>query len=321
MARPEITWTSLRSSQDRNIKWRYKSIKQDKFRRRYVCWLDRNNGDPTGMIERVFRAPVEVPDEYLSYPEDRPWRVDINFEAYARMLKKRLEEWQFKLEQIMLQLPGGRGRDAKGNPSEEAIKMAGVKPQDWRLVVLAAKGDPWCLGLTKKRTRAVIMILGKESEEQRRQREAERRGAIASDLSLGEELDEAANEGSIGAGGFEDEEDDELPAAVKKILKRQAKLEREAAQSVEVTADDEETDDILDGTDLDDDDLEGLEEEDEIDLSLDPDLERAMDEEEQHDKAGLGNGKKHPVKGDKAARVNKAAGGKARGTAAKSRAD
>jgi hypothetical protein len=317
---PEITWTALRSSQDRNIKWRYKSIKQDKFRRRYVCWLDRNNGDPTGMVERVFRAPVEVPDEFLAYPEDRPWRVDINFEAYARMLKKRLEEWEFKLQQIMLQLPGGRGRDGEGRPSEEAVKMAGVKPQDWRLVVLAAKGDPWCLGLTKKRTRAVIMILGRESEEEKRQREAERRGAIASDLSLGAELDAAANEGSIGSGGFEDEEDEELPAGVKKILRRQAKLEREAAQSVEVGKDDEGADDILDGTDLDDDDLDDLDNDDDIDLSLDPDLENALDEEEKHDKDGLGGGKKHPVRGDKATRVNKAAGGKGRATA-KSRAD
>lgn len=320
MPAPEITWTALRSSQDRQIKWRYKSIKQDKFRRRYVCWLDRNNGDPTGQVERTFRAPVDVPDEFLSYPEDRPWRVDVNFEGYARMLKKKLEEWKAKLEGVMLQLPGGRGANKDGSPSDEALKYVGAPPQDWRLVVLAAKGDPYCLGLTRKRTKAVIMILGKESPEEKLQRETERRGAIASDLSLGKELDEAANEGSIGAGGFVDEDDDDLPGPVRKILRRQAKLEKEAAQSVETDPDDDPGEDVLDGTDLDDDDLENLDEDDDIDLSLDPDLENAMDEEEKHDRAGLGGGKRHPVKGDKATRVNKAAGGKGRAPA-KSRAD
>lgn len=319
MPAPEITWSSLRSSQDRNIKWRYKSIKQDKFRRRYVCWLDRNNGDPTGMVERVFRAPVDVPDEYLSYPEDRPWRVDINFEGYARMLKKAGEEWDRKLEQVMMEMPGGRGTTDKGAPSQHALKYVGPKPQDWRLVVLAAKGDPWALGLTKKRTKAVIMILGTESEQQRREREAQKRGAISADLSLGKELDKAADEGSVGTGGFEDEEDDDLPPQVRHLLRRQAKLEKEAAQSVEIRDDDDPETDVLDGTDLDDEDLEGLDEDD-VDLELDPDLERAMNEEEHHDKDGLGGGRKVPVKGDRAARVNKATGGKERATA-KSRAD
>lgn len=150
---PEITREKLNFSMTRKVKWRYLSKKFDRFRREYIVWLDRNNSEPTGQVERHFSAPLTIPDEFLTFPNDKPWRVDLDLLAYARYLKASLQEWEVRYEEI-------RGSLAKNVPDEKALKLAGEKPQDWRLVVLADRGDAWCLGFQAERTPAVVSIIG-----------------------------------------------------------------------------------------------------------------------------------------------------------------
>lgn len=191
----EVTRERLNFSMSRKVKWRTIAKKIDRFGREYITWLDRNNLEPTGLIERHFTAPVDIPDKYLRFPEAKGWRVDLLLEDYARYLKTALQEWEFRYQDI-------RGKLQKDEPEEKALKIVGPKPQDWRLIVLLSRGDKWCVGSQAERTPAVVEILGPAPTEA--QLRAERLKG-PSDLRLDPKL-----EALIGAGAMRSAFPDEL---------------------------------------------------------------------------------------------------------------
>lgn len=160
---PEITRERLSYSSKRKVKWRILTKRKDSFGRQYIVWVDRNELEPTGQIERYFSTPLQtvVPDEYLKFPEDKPWKVEVQWERYALYLKNALREWQAIVRWHMKKLYGAKGVSAE--PTPEAIEAAGPPPQDWRLIVLAMRGDPYLLGLTKKMTPAAQKLLPDEA--------------------------------------------------------------------------------------------------------------------------------------------------------------
>lgn len=159
---PEITRERLNFSMNRKVKWRILTKRKDSFGRQYIVWVDRNNLEPTGQIERHFSVPIEayVPDEWLKFPEEKPWKVEVLWERYALYLKNALREWQATVKFHMKKLYGAKGVGA--TPTAEAIEAAGPPPQDWRILVLAARGDPYLLGLTDKMTPAAKKVLPEE---------------------------------------------------------------------------------------------------------------------------------------------------------------
>lgn len=181
---PEITRERLGFAMARKVKFRFLSKKYDPFKRLYVVWLDRANSEPTGQIERAFNinvipeGAVDLPNEFLRFPEDKPWLVVPLFEAYARFLKRALNEWEARYKLHLSKLP----RDQR---EEKALELAGPKPMPWELIVLMSRGDPWCLGKTTKRTPAVEQIIGKAPTEEQLRRER----LIPKDLRLSPELE------------------------------------------------------------------------------------------------------------------------------------
>jgi hypothetical protein len=159
---PEITRERLNFSMNRKVKWRILTKRKDSFGRQYIVWVDRNNLEPTGQIERYFTVPIQayVPDEYLKFPEEKPWKVEVLWERYALYLKAALREWQAIVKFHMKKLYGAKGVGAE--PTAEAIEAAGPPPQDWRIIVLASRGDPYFLGLTKTLTPAARKLLPDE---------------------------------------------------------------------------------------------------------------------------------------------------------------
>lgn len=263
---PEITRDNLRLSQSRKVKWRQLTKRKDVFGRLYVIWVDRNNLEPTGQIERYFTAPVVIPDEFLRFPAERPWEVSVDFEGYARLLKRELVAWNQSVKAHMKRLYGALGlKDMEASaPTAEALTAAGPPPQDWRLVVLAGRGDPWCLGFQRKRTKAVEAILGKEDE-----REESERPELAADLRLDPELEKL-----VGKGVPKVQQEDSLAAErarrvghgkpAKSKARGQAAV-RERLQDAEALAeggedDDDEDEGVLVGSGAggDDEELEGL---------------------------------------------------------------
>lgn len=191
---PEITRDNLRLSQSRKVKWRQITKRKDVFGRLYVIWVDRNNLEPTGQVERYFTTPHQtvIPDEFLKFPQEEPWKVETDFEGYARLLKRELVVWHQAVRGHMKRLYGALGiKDAdQSAPTAEALAAAGPPPQDWRLIVLAGRGDPWCLGLQRKRTKAVEAIIGKEEIVE----ETDVPG-LAADLRLDPELEALVGKG------------------------------------------------------------------------------------------------------------------------------
>jgi hypothetical protein len=159
---PEITRERLNFSMQRKVKWRILTKRKDSFGRQYIVWVDRNNLEPTGQIERHFTTPIQayVPDEFLKFPEEKPWKVEVQWERYALYLKAALREWQAIVKFHMKKLYGAKGVGV--TPTAEAIEAAGPPPQDWRIIVLASRGDPYFLGLTKTLTPAARKLLPDE---------------------------------------------------------------------------------------------------------------------------------------------------------------
>ena len=254
---PEITRANLNFSTSRKVKWRSLSKKMDRFRRQYIVWLDRNNSEPVGQIERTFSSPIDIPDEFMSFPEAEPWRVELDLEGYARYLKTAKQEWEARYKLI-------RSKLAKEEPDSKAVDMVGPPPQDWRMVVLMSRGDPWCLGFTQKRTPAVEALIGPAPT----LAEIRRLAALGpADLRLDPELDNLSRMAPAVEASFPDEE----PATT-------FEPDEEAEMQQFMERDDDE--DMLTG-DLDD-------------LEDGPDLAAQLEESE--DKAALGGKKLNPAR-------------------------
>lgn len=130
----------------------------DSFRREYTVVTDAVS---RGMVE-VFPtrpAPVHVPLHYMSIPERMPWRLEIDWSRYIADLKTADREWLLLVDRIMKDLYR-EGSDQYTEPTPRALKLAGTRPQDWRVVAFAAKGDPWALGFQEERTKRIRKILG-----------------------------------------------------------------------------------------------------------------------------------------------------------------
>jgi hypothetical protein len=267
---------------NRKVKWRILSKKFDKFRRGYIVWLDRSNLEPTGQVERMFAPPfdnygnvVDIPDNYangrrgITFPPDSPWRVELDLDGYARYLKAALAEWEYRYKQI-------RDKRPKDEGEHVALDMAGPKPLDWRLIVLMSRGDPWCLGLSKKRTPAVEKLIGPAPTARELRAERER----PKDLRLDPELEALIGQGVDSA--FPDEVDEELKARDRSVTNDD--LEIAGIDPAAVLADDEE--DELTGDfnlDLDSIDASGLD-----------DLDARLDIEEEVDPAPRSRRKENP---------------------------
>lgn len=146
-------------------KFRRAQINKDKWGRKYFLWIDLISGDPTGPIDPQFTAPVMLPPHCLSVPEGRPRSIKLHYRRYIQELRQAEREWEMNLARICEQLYGEKANVAR--PTRRALKLAGPKPQDWRLVYLAAKGDPWALGFQQEPTEEAKRILGERAARDR----------------------------------------------------------------------------------------------------------------------------------------------------------
>jgi hypothetical protein len=155
---PEITRENLmaaRLSRKKRI-WKELRKPKDRFGRQYVVWVDNVNKHPVTSWEPQFTAPVSVPDRFLSIPEDKPWRCEVDFVSYREELREAVREWQRVLAGMMQKFYPDQ---PDLEPPRKILDLVGPKPQRWELVELANRGDPWCLGLTPERTAAVRFFL------------------------------------------------------------------------------------------------------------------------------------------------------------------
>lgn len=273
ITRGDITYALNR----RPRKMRARRVAKDQFGRVYVYWEDLNAEAPVGLIDRMFTANVDIPDKYLKFDPDRPWRIAYDFAGWIRDTVEEERQWDERLKETMQRLykekgaedmaPGGAG------PTPAALTIVGRKPVPSVLIRALARGDAWCLGFSERRTPLVEAILGKAPKVEKKS--ASRR-AIDESLRLPAGLEELVGQGAI-LSRFEDEED-EVDTRM---------------QSVNRTADlDEEEDELAEGSG----ELtggDGAEDEDELDLGdLDDDVDDVEDEPEPRKPRGGGKNSK-----------------------------
>ena len=129
----------------------------DEFGREYLAIIDTGSKGIVDLMPQ-FSAPVNVPLIYCSIPPRKGWRLEIDWRQYVSELKRGENDWKATLARIMKDLY----REASDGmaPTDRALTMVGVKPQDWRIVALAAMGDAWALGFQDARTARVVKLIG-----------------------------------------------------------------------------------------------------------------------------------------------------------------
>lgn len=221
MPAPEVTLANLNAHKvgGKKKKWRRLVKPRDRWGREYVMWLDHQSGDPVGTIERRFLENVPVPDSYLKFDQEEPWRVQLDLERYAADLRRGRAEWDRIAAAVMVRKYGQQAYDEQNRVrplTPEVRDIVGPPPQDWRLVELLRRGDAWCLGMTTKRTAAVTAILGAHGTFLPEQRNLE---PEAEGFDLGDALEALAGRSPMVKGGFADE----LDAAARMAYERAAR--------------------------------------------------------------------------------------------------
>lgn len=183
----EVTMAQLREARLSTKKKKWKTLRKptDQYGRGYIVWTDTENGDATSAIERQFTAPVDLPDRFMRIDPDRPWRMNLDFVPYIKECRVALAEWEHLAKTLMQKLYGEK---AGTELTPEVLRLAGHRPQDWRVVELARRGDPWCLGITKTRTAPVKHFIG-DNDFIPRQLGAGLDGFNGDDFDLGDEFE------------------------------------------------------------------------------------------------------------------------------------
>lgn len=138
-------------------RFRDTQLAYDEFRREYSVIIDTAS---KGIVDIVpqFSAPVHVPLQYCTIPPRMAWRLDIDWKRYVADLKRGEAEWTARLAKIMKDLYREKAEGMP--PTDQALTLVGVKPQEWRIVALAAMGDAWALGFQTERTARVVKLIG-----------------------------------------------------------------------------------------------------------------------------------------------------------------
>lgn len=283
MPEVQITRASLRTAMgSKPRKRRSRRLLKDVFKRQYTVWVDLTGEDehPTGLIDRNYTAPVNIPDRYLTIDADRPWRMVVDFVAWVRDLKQARAQWETIVKFWMKKLYGAKGVGV--TPTQEALELAGEPPMDFRLAQLTAAGDPWCLGFTSERTPAVRAVIGEGDVVP--VAKARRTLSAHAELRLDPELQKLLGARASDA-EFEDEAGDDEVEALDFRRRTDAEDADEEEEDNELTGDaDEEEEDglgagLLEGEDDDDLDVEGI-------VASDPEL-AALEAEEVEERAAL----------------------------------
>jgi hypothetical protein len=132
-------------------KQRRNQMFRDQHGRKYFASIEIKTGDPCGVIEHQFDAPLRVPAMYLEKSRDpeRPYDLHINYTRWKSDIRAAREEWE----------RDGRDKSRKAygtafDPSKpftpEILEQIGPAPQAVEPVIAAEQGNSWVLGLTTK---------------------------------------------------------------------------------------------------------------------------------------------------------------------------
>lgn len=123
---------------------------QDQHGREYYASIELRTGDPTGLIEPLFRAPLMPPQKYLSRRnKKRPYDIEVDYVAWKRDVRARRREWEKEGRQLAQKMHGSKF-DPREAFTMEVLDVIGPPPEAIEPIIAAEQGNRWVLGLTKK---------------------------------------------------------------------------------------------------------------------------------------------------------------------------
>lgn len=123
---------------------------QDQHGREYYASIELKTGDPTGLIEPLYRAPLMPPQKYLSRRnKKRPYDIEVDYVAWKRDVRARRREWEKEGRQLAQKMHGSK-YDPREAFSMEVLDVIGPPPEAIEPIIAAEQGNRWVLGLSKK---------------------------------------------------------------------------------------------------------------------------------------------------------------------------
>jgi len=134
--------------------WSQRSQRQtmdmtDQHGRPWFATVEIRTGDPCGLIEQRFIAPLVPPQQYLKRVPRKPYDLLIDYAGWKADIRQARGEWEREGRQIARKLHGSAYRpDAPF--SIEVLEMIGEAPSAIEPVIAAEQGNKWVLGLTNR---------------------------------------------------------------------------------------------------------------------------------------------------------------------------
>jgi hypothetical protein len=123
---------------------------QDQHEREYYAAIELKTGDPTGLIEPLFRAPLMPPQKYLvRRNKRRPYDIEVDYVAWKRDVRTARRAWEREGRQLAQKMHGSK-YDPREPFSMEVLDVIGPPPEAIEPIIAAEQGNRWVLGLSKK---------------------------------------------------------------------------------------------------------------------------------------------------------------------------
>lgn len=124
---------------------------RDQHGRRYYASIELRTGDPCGLIEPQFSAPLAVPQMYLERSSDpeRPYDIQVSYTRWKADIRAARSEWEREGRQLARKMHGDRF-DPRADFPRDVLDIIGEPPQHVEPVIAAEQGNSWVLGLTDR---------------------------------------------------------------------------------------------------------------------------------------------------------------------------
>ncbi len=119
----------------------------DQHGRQWGAVVDKQAGQPLGVIEPKFTAPFMPHQSHFRFDENEP-RFVIDYPAIIAERKARLKEWEDAGYTFCLAEYGDKAIEAMAHPTPALLRYLGPKPDPFEIAEAAEAGNKWVLGLS-----------------------------------------------------------------------------------------------------------------------------------------------------------------------------
>jgi len=133
----------------------------DQHGRKYYATIEIKSGDPCGLIEPQFTAPVMPPQRFLKRVPRRPYDVEIDYTEWKREIRTGWAEWQSNGRAVGMKLHGS-AYDPTAEFEFDVLQIIGPAPTRIEPVLAAEQGNKWALGLSNRVDPRLIPFLEPE---------------------------------------------------------------------------------------------------------------------------------------------------------------